>query len=261
MWKFKIGSDGKIVLDDKGLPIVIKPDGTEIPYDINQTTKTIADLQAESKTHREAKEAAETKLKAFDGLDAAAAKKAINDLKDVDLSKMVNAGKLDEVRTEVTKAFETKLSESEKKFGDLQKNYHRTVKENAFAKSKFITDKLTVPPDMVMAMFGDKFEVDDATGNIVAKVNGAPLNSDDRPGTVASLDEAIAKFVKDYPNRDKIMKGTNNSGSGSNGGSGGNGNAAAYTRSEFAKLGPAEQMRIAGEVRQGKAVINDDMKA
>ena len=254
MWKFKLGPDGKIVLDDKGLPIVIKPDGTEIGYDINATTTTIANLQAESKTHREQKEVVEGKLAAFAGIDPAAAKKAINDLKDVDLTKMVNASKLDEVRAEVSKGFETKLAEGDKKFGELQGRYHKTVKENAFAKSAYIKDKLTVPPDMIMAMFGDKFEVDDVTGKIVAKVGGVPLNSDDRPGEVATIDEAIGKFVKDYPNRDMILKGANNSGSGGKGGNGGNQNGAQYTRAEFDKMTPADQMKIATD---GKTKIVD----
>jgi hypothetical protein len=257
MWKFKI-VDGKIVLDDKGLPIVIKPDGSEISYDINATTTTIANLQAESKTHREAKEAAERSLQAFAGIDPAAAKKAINDLKDVDLSKMVNAGKLDEVRTEVTKAFETKMAEKDAAFGKLQNNFHKTVKENIFTKSKFIADKLIVPPDMIMAVFGDKVEINDETGAAVFKGNnGQPLHSPDRPGELASADEAIAEWVKGYPNRDTIMKGANQSGSGGKGGSGGANGAAVYSRAEFSKLSAGDQMRVSQEISAGKAVVND----
>ncbi len=256
MWKLKI-VDGKVVLDANGLPIYIKPDGSEVGYDVNATTATIANLQNEAKTHREAKERAETALGAFAGLDPAKTKETLAKFKDVDLSKMIEAGKLDEVKREITTAYDAKLADADKKFGSLQANFHKTVKENIFAKSKYIADKLIVPPDMIMAVFGDAIEINDETGAAVFKRNGMPIPSPDRPGEVATADEAIAELVKGYAYKDKIMKGANNSGSGSTGGSGGSHNGTVYTRAEFAKLGPADQARVAGEMQTGKATVTD----
>jgi hypothetical protein len=257
MWKFKKDAAGNIILDANGNPIVIKPDGTETAYDINATTATIANLQAESKTHRTAKEAAETALQAFAGLDPVATKAALAKFKDVDLSKMIDAGKLDEVKKEITTAYDAKLAEKDAAFGKLQGNFHKTVKENVFAKSKFIADKLIVPPDMIMATFGEHVKVNDETGAVTFERNGMPIQSPDRPGEIANADEAIAELVKGYAYKDKIMKGANQSGSGSTGGNGGNHNGTTYTRAEFEKMGPADRSRVAAEMGVGKATVTD----
>ena len=73
--KLKLDEQGNAVLQD-GKPVYVHDDGKEVPFDAPGAMAKIASLNAEAKTHREAKEAAEAKLKAFDGIeDAEAAKR------------------------------------------------------------------------------------------------------------------------------------------------------------------------------------------
>ena len=69
--------DGKVYAEvDGDKPIYIHDDGKEMPHDAPHSVATIARLNNEAKTHREAKEAAEKALKAFEGIeDPAAAKR------------------------------------------------------------------------------------------------------------------------------------------------------------------------------------------
>ena len=71
--KLKTDEQGHAILQD-GKPVYVHDDGKEVPYDVPQMLTKIRGLNAEAKQHREATEAAEAKLKAFDGIgDAAAA--------------------------------------------------------------------------------------------------------------------------------------------------------------------------------------------
>ncbi|ELW93497.1 hypothetical protein ACINNAV78_2891 [Acinetobacter baumannii Naval-78] len=61
--------DGKVYAEvDGDKPIYIHDDGKEMPHDAPHSVATIARLNNEAKTHREAKEAAEKALKAFEGM-------------------------------------------------------------------------------------------------------------------------------------------------------------------------------------------------
>jgi hypothetical protein len=254
MWKLKIDENGNVVIKD-GKPVYIKDDGSEIAIDINQTNQTISRLNAEAKSHREAKETAEAELKKFEGLEPEAAREAIETTKKIDQKKLIDAGKVDEVRAEVTKSYDAKLAEQKKLYDDINTRYEHTVRSNAFTRSKFITDKIAVPPDMIEAAFGNHFKIE-ADGSLRAYVNGQPIYSPDRPGEIATFDEALSELVKQYPHRDQILKGGGHSGSGSLP-SGGGGGRATYTRADYVKMSPADQARIAGEAREGKAEIVD----
>lgn len=74
--KLKLDENGNVVVQD-GKPVYVYDDGKEVAFDALQATQKIAQLNSEAKAHREAKEAVETKLKAFDGLDAQAARTAL----------------------------------------------------------------------------------------------------------------------------------------------------------------------------------------
>jgi len=66
------GTTYAVVADGK--PVFVDEAGKEIPFDSPGTVATISRLNGEAKGHREAKEAAEAKLKVFDGLDPAKAR-------------------------------------------------------------------------------------------------------------------------------------------------------------------------------------------
>ena len=81
--RLKLDEQNHAVLQD-GKPVYVHEDGKEVPFDAAQAVGKIASLNAEAKQHREAKEAAEAKLKAFDGLDADKAKKALETVANLD---------------------------------------------------------------------------------------------------------------------------------------------------------------------------------
>ena len=99
--KLKLDANGHAVLQD-GKPVYVGDDGKEIVFDAGEALSKISSLNAEAKTHREAKEQALNQLKDFEGLDAAKAREAIQKLGDIDSKKLIDAGEVDKVRQQLT---------------------------------------------------------------------------------------------------------------------------------------------------------------
>jgi len=236
--KLKLDDQGHAVLQD-GKPVYVHDDGKEVAFDAVSTVATITRLNTEAKTHREGKEAAERALKAFDGIeDGAAAKKALDIVSKLDQKKLVDAGEIDTVRNEISKAFQAQLDEVGTKAATFEKQLYEEKIGGAFSRSKYIGEKLAIPADLVQSRFGSAFKIED--GKTVAYDNhGNKIFSRVRPGEIADFDEAIETLVEQYPHRDHILKGTGASGSGAsnNGGNGGNGKKS-LNRSQFDALDP-----------------------
>lgn len=236
--KLKLDDQGHAVLQD-GKPVYVHDDGKEVAFDAVSTVATITRLNTEAKTHREGKEAAEKALKAFDGIeDGAAAKKALDLVSKLDQKKLVDAGEIDTVRNEISKAFQAQLDEVGTKAATFEKQLYEEKIGGAFSRSKYIGEKLAIPADLVQSRFGSAFKIED--GKTVAYDNhGNKIYSRARPGEPADFDEAIETLVEQYPHRDHILKGTGASGSGAsnNGGNGGNGKKS-LNRSQFDALDP-----------------------
>ncbi len=236
--KLKLDDQGHAVLQD-GKPVYVHDDGKEVAFDAVSTVATITRLNTEAKTHREGKEAAEKALKAFDGIeDGAAAKKALDIVSKLDQKKLVDAGEIDTVRNEISKAFQAQLDEVGTKAATFEKQLYEEKIGGAFSRSKYIGEKLAIPADLVQSRFGSAFKIED--GKTVAYDNhGNKIFSRARPGEIADFDEAIETLVEQYPHRDHILKGTGASGSGAsnNGGNGGQGNKS-ISRSQFDALDP-----------------------
>lgn len=97
--KLKLDENGHVVVQD-GRPVYVHEDGKEVVFDAPQTIATISRLNGEAKAHREAKEKAESTLKAFEGIeDPVAAKKALETLKNFDDKKLVDAGEVEKNQT------------------------------------------------------------------------------------------------------------------------------------------------------------------
>jgi len=235
--KLKLDEQGHVVLQD-GKPVYVHDDGKEVPFDAPGTVATITRLNAEAKTHREGKEAAEQALKAFDGItDGAAAKKALEIVSNLDQKKLVDAGEIDRVKAEISKAFQGQLDEATNKASGLEKQLYDEMIGGNFSRSKLIGEKLAIPADMVQARFGQNFKIED--GKPVAyDQTGNKIYSRARPGEVADFDEALESLVEQYPYRDHIMKSSGANGGGAQPpGSGGNGKKT-ISRSQFDALDP-----------------------
>lgn len=231
--KLKLDADGHAVVQD-GKPVYVKDDGTEIAFDAAGTVATIGRLTAENNRHRERAVDAEGKLKAFDGIeDPKKALEALNVVANLDAKKLVDAGEIEKVKAEISKAFQQQIDETKKasqaqideisqKRQQLEQQLYAEKVGGAFARSKLIAEKLAIPPDLVEARFGKQFVIED--GKVVGTdMQGNRLYSQTRFGELADFDEALEILINQYPHKDSIFKGTGASGIGmdSSKGSGG----------------------------------------
>jgi hypothetical protein len=240
--KLFTAADGKQYAEiQDGKPVYTTDDGKEVAFDAPGTAATISRLNAEAKTHREGKEVAEAALKAFEGLDAAAAKDAISKLKTIDDKKLIDAGEVEKVKAEAIKAIEEKYAPVLKERDDLKTLLDNEMIGGSFARSKFAAEKLAIPADFVQSRFEKNFKRED--GKVVGHDQaGNKIYSKARPGELADFDEALEILVDAYPQKASILKGNGHSGGG---GKPGNESATAgaktMTRAEFDALGPVER--------------------
>lgn len=242
--KLKLDEKGGVIVQD-GKPVYVDNEGKDIAFDAPATVATIARLNGEAKTHREAKEALEGKLKLFEGIDdPAKALKALETIKNFDDKKLIDAGEVEKVKKEAKEAFDQQLAAQEKKYkpiveklGSVENELYQERLGAAFNRSKFIQDKLAIPVDFAQAKFGANFSIED--GKIRAKgPDGNLVYSRSRPGEVADFDEALEILVDAYPYRDSILKGTGASGGGANGSSNNAGGKKQVTRAQFDAMDP-----------------------
>lgn len=252
--KLKLDESGHVVVQD-GKPVYVGDDGRETAYDGPAMHATISRLNREAQSHREGKEAAEAALKAFEGLDPAQAKKAIEIASNLDQSKLIDAGKVEEIKAAAIKSVEEKYKPIVEAHEKTQRELYAERMGAKFQGSKFIQERTILPPDIAQATFGSHFELKD--GRVIAKdPSGNPIYSDAKPGELADFDEAIEKLVSGYAHRDRILKGTGHSGSGAGAVDGGAGTRT-MTREQFGKLAPAAQQKFAQAIREGGAKLID----
>lgn len=211
--------DGKVYAEvQDGKPVYVEDDGKEVAFDAPHTKATITRLNAEAKAHREAKEAAEKALKGFEGIsDPEAARKALEVVANLDAKKLVDAGEVEKVKSEIAKGYQAQLDEANSKAQTLEQQLYAEKIGGSFARSKVIAEKLAVPADMVQATFGSRFKIEE--GKVVAyDANGNKIFSRSRPGELADFDEALEALVEQYPHKDHILKASGANGGGSQGG-------------------------------------------
>jgi len=247
------------------LPVFVHADGKETAFEPDQTVGRIKALNAEAQGHREAKERAESTLKAFtdSGLTSEAAKaaaEALQKIKDIDDGKLIQAGKVEEIRTAAQRAaeqnfaaqknaYEQQIATNAKELERLTTALHTEIVGGSFGRSKFIADKLAIPADMAQAFFGRHFKVEE--GKLVAYDGaGQKIGSRLRPGDLnPDFDEALEILVDTYPNKASILKGSGAAGGGApQGGGAGGGNGKTIRRSEWERIGdPAERAKVLQE--------------
>lgn len=237
--KLKLDEQGHVVVAD-GKPVYVHDDGKEIPFDAPAAMQKISSLNAESRGHRERAEKAEGSVKEFEGIDVAAARKALETVKNLDHKKLVDAGEVEKVKEEVTKALQPKIDEANGRADKAERALHEEKIGGAFARSKFITDKLAIPSDLVQARFGSAFKLED--GKVVAYQGDSKVFSRTKPGDVADFDEALEILVEQYPHRDHILKGSGANGGGASGGGGKGAGSKSISRARFDALSPAEKV-------------------
>lgn len=240
--QLKLDDNGNAVIDD-GKPVYVREDGTEVAFDVAGTTATIQRLNQENQKRREANNELTTKLSAFEGIeDPQAALQALEQIAKLDSKKLIDAGEVDKVKAEISKAFQAQLDEAQTKAQQAETRLRDSLLGGAFARSKFITEKLVLPADIAQSYFGQHFSVGD-DGKVVGKFqSGDTIYSAANPGEVATFDEALQILVDQYPAKDTILRSNGASGSGAGSSSAGNAGAKSMARSAFDKLSPTERM-------------------
>lgn len=222
--KLKLDENGNAVLQD-GKPVYVHDDGKEAAFDAPGTVATITRLNAEAKSHRERAETAEKTVKAFEGIeDPAAAKKALATVANLDAKTLVDAGEIEKVKSEISKAFQLQLDDMTGKANGFEQQLYAEKIGGSFARSQFIAEKMAVPADMVQATFGNNFKIEE--GKVVAyDAQGQKIFSRSRPGELADFNESLETLVSQYPHRDHILKSSGANGGGAPNGGGGNSGA------------------------------------
>ena len=254
---FEFDANGAIVTQEvngQKLPVFVHADGKKAPFDGDATIATISRLNGEAKGHRERAEKAEGALKGFEGItDPAAAIKALNTVKNLDDKKLVDAGEVERVKAEAIKSVQAQFEPIVKERDTLQTQLYNEKIGGAFARSKFASEKLAIPADLVQAAFGRHFKVEEGK-TVATDANGQTIFSRTRHREPADFEEALEILVDAYPGKAAILKGTGASGSGAQNGNNGAGGKKAITRDAYNKLDPAAQAAMA---RDKNVVITD----
>lgn len=241
--KLKLDDKGYAVLQD-GKPVYVHDDGKEVAFDAAATVATISRLNGEAKSHRERAEAAEGLLKPFKeaGLsDAAAAAKALEIVKNLDDKKLVDAGQVEKIKSETVKAMEAKYEPIVQQVKTLEAQLYSEKIGGAFSRSKFITEKVAVPADMIQATFGSAFKIED--GKVVAyDKTGNKVFSRSRPGELADFDEALETLIDGYAYKAHILKGSGASGGGAQPSNSNGGGKNTMTRAAWDAASPSDRM-------------------
>lgn len=241
--KLKIDEAGHAVIAN-GKPVYVHDDGKEVEFDAPAAFAKIGSLNAENKAHREAKEELEAKVRSYAGIgDPEKAMQALATVKNLEAKTLIDAGEVEKVVNDrVHAAVKQFVDEKHLPIVNERDAFAGALRDekmsNAFARSKYVLEKMEIPSDVAQSHFGRQFKVEN--NRIVGyDVSGNVIYSRSKPGEVAEFDEALESMVDAYPFRDRILKGSGASGGGaSTSKSLGNGQ-------DLSKLPPIERMNIA----------------
>lgn len=220
-FKLYLDGDGKPQFDDKGVPLFLQ-DGAADPtaIDVNSLHDQVRARGGEAATQRKEKDELAARLKAYDGLDPEAARKALETARLLDDGKLLEAGKVDEIRQKavaeerqkaesLTRALEDEKAGREADIKEKDVMIHDLLVKSAFSESAFLREKTVLPPDIAYAAFGGHFTVEYADGkpSVVARDSqDNPIFSAANPGAHADREEALKFLFEHHPQRDSLLK-------------------------------------------------------
>lgn len=228
--KYALTENGNIKVSN-GMPVVVDDDdGEEIELDAIGLHSKVPQLQNEAKKRRLELKEAKKQLEAFEGLGIddlesfpgwkEKAEKALGTIENIDQKKLVDAGKVDEIKQAVKEEMQSKIEKIKKQAQDTEKEFQSAVQEkdgtirklmvdDQFNTSKYIGSDLIVTPKMARKIFGDQFKVektDDGKTVTVGYLGDEPIMSKKRIGDYASFDEALQHMVENDPDVDSYKR-------------------------------------------------------
>ena len=263
--KLKLDEKGQVALEN-GLPVWVADDGKEIAYDVPKLVEDMKRVNGESAGRRKDIDALNEKLKAFEGIDPAKFREMEEKLASIDQGKLMEAGKVEELKANIARGYDQRISEMQKAAVDAEARYKSEMDKvqgrirnmavrGLFEQSEFLREKTVLPPEIAFASFGQNFTVEeDGDGyKISASLNGQPILSRARPGELASPEEALEALIEAYPMKERILK-SPGGGAGTQGGNSGGAGGKTMRRADFEKLAPTDQMAF---IQKGNGQVVD----
>jgi hypothetical protein len=255
--KLKFDENGNVVHKDVK-PVFVDDDGKDIEVDVPRLFEKVKELNSENKTHREAKEAAVAQLSVFKGIEDVPkwkedADKALETVKNYSQKQLVDASKVDEIKSEmklahtqelerVNESFVQKEADYKKRLDDSNNMIFKLMVSEQFSRSPYFTGaspKTNLLPDVAEAYFGGRFKVESVgndNGNLRVTgydEKGKPIYSRSNPGELANFNEAIEAIIDSHPKKNHFLV---SAGAGSGAGGGGAGGGAGDTNTQLASL-------------------------
>jgi hypothetical protein len=252
--KLKLDENGNVVLKD-GKPVYIDKDEKEIDVDVPALFAKVTQLNAENKNHRERNETLQANLEPFKDIEdipkwKADADKAIEQVKNFTDKELVEAGKVEQIKSEMRSAHEDEKGKILQQFATEKTELQDALKKKdgtiyslmvsaKFAQSPFFTGqkpKTLLTPEIAEAYFGKHFKVEEQKDGSLRVIGymetNNPVYSRKNPGEIADFDEALESIIDKYPMRDRIMRAAQ----GGSGGQGGGDDRDTAPRSDVKKL-------------------------
>ena len=227
----KKNDEGVVELSDDGFPIWVDGDGKEFAYDVSKLVndKALANFESSGRRHKitELEQEIEELKKTYEDLDPEAARKALDTVKNLKDKDLVDAEGVEKLKAKMREAYESKEKDAQKKYETIindrdgvivnkEAQIRQLLIKNAFASSDFLQSKTTLDPEIAHAYFGNYFIIREIDGHptAVGRYNNEDITSRKNPGELATPEEAIEFLVEKYPNKERFLKGTGQSGSG-----------------------------------------------
>lgn len=247
---WKKTDDGKLAIDQNGNPIRIDSDGKEyaMPDDaIDATISNLMKANGESAERKRKLREAETRLAHFEAIEdpekfLSEANKALATLRNLDDKKLIDAGEVENLKRSISESYEKKLADLGTSIKDKDGLIYKLMVSEKFATSEAI-GKTILPPDVAEAYFGKHFKIED--GQVIGYLNDDKIYSKEKPGAIASFDEALSEVIDKYPMKDRILKpAPGGSGTAPNTGGGNN------YGGDWHKMSPTERLNHARNIKQ-----------
>lgn len=225
-----------IEMSENGHPVIVDEEGKEQGIDAIHLLSKIPSLQEEAKNHRlQAKgykeELAEMKEKYGKIEDPDKALEAITKLADIDNQKLIDANEAEQLRKQLSAAAEKTLNETKKSYEDKIKELSEIIETqkndifDAKVTSQFDNSpwfsgpdaKTILFPEIAKDHFGKNFKVEkDAEGRsrVIGYMGGEKIFSIEKPGELASFNEAIGIILDNHPQKENIVKVAHGGGAG-----------------------------------------------
>jgi len=188
--------------------------------------KEVMDKKAKLKAAEEAANAANEKLKQFEGLNVDEIKAMVAAKKEAETKALEQKGEWERLKQRMADEHKAALEATKTDAERIRAENARLASVvdklsigAAFDQSTFIKGELTLTPTKTRALYGDYFDVVD--GNVVPfdKPRGAPGRTQlvDQYGSSLAFDAAIAKIVDGDPEKETVLKSKTKPGAGSGG--------------------------------------------